>query len=204
MADIGKWFKLWASALDDPDLDNLDIADFGRWAKFGTHLKEQGKEGEITLTEPSRSLLAKLQLNDFNALILCIKKFPHVTVSTETNGTVSCNVKWQNWHKYQGDFSTNRVRKFRAKNDKMKRSKRRRDETRREENKTLTLLPTKEEVIFYCKERGNIVDPHTWFDFYSAKDWMIGKNKMKDWKACVRTWEKNKQGGSLADQYTEL
>jgi hypothetical protein len=35
-------------------------------------------------------------------------------------------------------------------------------------------------------------------DFYSAKGWMIGKNKMKDWRAAVRNWikgiEKNKNG----------
>jgi len=49
--------------------------------------------------------------------------------------------------------------------------------------------PTLEEVAAYCKERNNGVDPQKWYDFYSAKGWMIGKNKMKDWKAAVRTWE---------------
>ena len=29
-------------------------------------------------------------------------------------------------------------------------------------------------------------------DFYESKGWMIGKNRMKDWKAAVRTWEKGK------------
>jgi hypothetical protein len=51
--------------------------------------------------------------------------------------------------------------------------------------------PTREEVISYCKERKNGVDPNQWYDFYVAKNWMIGKNKMKDWRAAVRTWEKN-------------
>lgn len=50
--------------------------------------------------------------------------------------------------------------------------------------------PTVEEVREYCKERGNNVDAERFVDFYSAKGWMVGKNKMKDWKACVRTWEK--------------
>ena len=27
-------------------------------------------------------------------------------------------------------------------------------------------------------------------DYYESKGWMIGKNKMKDWKASIRTWEK--------------
>lgn len=49
--------------------------------------------------------------------------------------------------------------------------------------------PTLKEVETYCQERNNNVDPQRFIDFYDSKDWMIGKNKMKDWKACVRTWE---------------
>jgi len=56
------------------------------------------------------------------------------------------------------------------------------------------VTPTSQEVKDYCKERDNAVDSEKFVDFYSAKGWMIGKNKVKDWKACVRTWEKNNQG----------
>ena len=49
--------------------------------------------------------------------------------------------------------------------------------------------PTVEEVRAYCMERGNSVDAEAFVDFYASKGWMIGKNKMKDWKAAVRTWE---------------
>ena len=52
--------------------------------------------------------------------------------------------------------------------------------------------PTVEEVRSYCTERGNNVDPQTFVDFYEAKGWMVGSNHMKDWRACVRTWEKNR------------
>jgi len=53
--------------------------------------------------------------------------------------------------------------------------------------------PTIEEVQAYCRERNNNVDPEQFINFYSAKDWMIGKNKMKDWKAAIRTWEKREE-----------
>ncbi|TGJ75364.1 replisome organizer [Caproiciproducens galactitolivorans] len=56
--------------------------------------------------------------------------------------------------------------------------------------------PTVEEVRAYCQERKNQVDPERFVDFYSAKGWMIGKNKVKDWKACVRTWEKREKEGN--------
>jgi len=51
--------------------------------------------------------------------------------------------------------------------------------------------PTLEEVKSYCKERNNKVDYEKWFNYYSANGWKVGKNSMKDWKAAVRTWEKN-------------
>lgn len=50
--------------------------------------------------------------------------------------------------------------------------------------------PSVDEVKEYCLERRNNVDSEKFVDFYTAKGWMIGKNKVKDWKACVRTWEK--------------
>lgn len=53
--------------------------------------------------------------------------------------------------------------------------------------------PNQEWVVEYCKERKNGVDPIKWFNFYAAKGWMVGKNKMKDWRAAVRTWEQNNQ-----------
>lgn len=49
--------------------------------------------------------------------------------------------------------------------------------------------PTVDEVAQYCSERHNGVNPQTFVDFYSAKGWKVGQNQMKDWKACVRTWE---------------
>ena len=53
--------------------------------------------------------------------------------------------------------------------------------------------PSIEEISIYCRERSNGVDPQTFYDFYESKGWFVGKNKMKDWKAAVRTWEKREK-----------
>lgn len=50
--------------------------------------------------------------------------------------------------------------------------------------------PTVEEVADYCRERGNDIDPQRFFDYNEARGWMLGKSKMKDWRAAVRTWER--------------
>jgi len=51
--------------------------------------------------------------------------------------------------------------------------------------------PTQEEIEQYCRSRNNQVDYIKFYDFYTAKGWMVGKNKMKDWKAAIRTWERS-------------
>jgi len=51
--------------------------------------------------------------------------------------------------------------------------------------------PTLEEVMAYCNERNNNIDPQHFIDYYTSNGWLVGKNKMKDWKAAVRTWERN-------------
>ena len=52
------------------------------------------------------------------------------------------------------------------------------------------IIPSVEEVRAYCRQRNNRVDPEAFVAYYTAKDWMIGKNRMKDWKAAVITWER--------------
>tara|TARA_R100001244_G_scaffold65145_1_gene53942 strand:+ start:797 stop:1432 length:636 start_codon:yes stop_codon:yes gene_type:complete len=51
--------------------------------------------------------------------------------------------------------------------------------------------PKLDEVKDYCILRQNNIDAEAFMDFYESKGWVVGKNsKMKDWRACVRTWEK--------------
>ena len=50
--------------------------------------------------------------------------------------------------------------------------------------------PSVEEVAKYCRERNNGIDAQRFVDYYEARDWMLGKTKMKEWKAAVRTWER--------------
>ena len=67
--------------------------------------------------------------------------------------------------------------------------------------------PTLEEVTAYVRERGSMVDPQGFIDFYAAKGWMVGRNKMKDWKAACRNakkWERWQRGGTRNEVKTAL
>ena len=66
--------------------------------------------------------------------------------------------------------------------------------------------PSVSDVMDYCNQRQNGIDVQTFVDFYQAKGWMVGKNKMKDWQACVRTWEQRhvkKTNGSIRSKSIE-
>lgn len=64
--------------------------------------------------------------------------------------------------------------------------------------------PSVSEIRDYCEERNNGIDAQEFFDFYEAKGWMIGRSPMKDWRACVRTWEKNARNRNAPDRYADI
>ena len=83
------------------------------------------------------------------------------------------------------------------------------EKSKRESKSKRFTPPTLEEVQAYCAERNNNIDPQHFIDYYTSNGWLVGKNKMKDWKAAVRTWERNgyssnKSNNSKPTQAQEL
>jgi DNA-binding PadR family transcriptional regulator len=82
----------------------------------------------------------------------------------------------------------------------------------KEDNETLQcnnkvtrfIPPTIHEVDAYCRERGNNINAEAFIDFYESKGWMVGKNKMKDWKACVRTWEQRNKKSTNQSGFSDF
>ena len=121
---------MWCSADDDPDLDNLSIEDYGRYCKLGAQTKEHGTDGVLVIRPPARTVLAKLQLPDFDSFIAFARRLPNVHIDARSDngsGVTDVTVTFANWSKFQGDYSGDRVRAHRAGVT----PKKRRDETRR-------------------------------------------------------------------------
>ena len=58
--------------------------------------------------------------------------------------------------------------------------------------------PKIEDIESYCLERKNKINAERFFNYYESKGWMVGKNKMKNWKAAVRNWENmSKEKGQI-------
>jgi hypothetical protein len=62
-----------------------------------------------------------------------------------------------------------------------------------DKNEKKFIIPTFNDVLEYCMQNNLDVDGVKFINFYESKGWMVGKNKMKDWKAAIRTWVKPKQ-----------
>jgi hypothetical protein len=104
--------------------------------------------------------------------------------------TVTTQLTVCNYESYQGE---------RTADETQTRRRRDADETQvntieegKKEKKEISIFiePTYNEILEYCTQRKNGIDVNKFLNFYASKGWMVGKNKMKDWKACVRSWEK--------------
>lgn len=60
--------------------------------------------------------------------------------------------------------------------------------------------PTIEQLKEYMSEQGMNDIAENWLNHYEANGWMVGKVKMKDWKASVRTWKINQKNNSATPQ----
>lgn len=212
------WIKIHRGMLDNPavckDSDHLAI-----WIHLllnATHKPHDiliGNKrvtlqpGDLATSRKALSVKYKVEESKVERILKLFKNEQQIEQqSYSTNRIISV----LNWHKYQEIEQQNeqRVNSERTASEQRVNTNKneRKKELKNERNKDLKDIsdkspeptrstfkpPALEEVIAYCEERGNSVDAAKWHDFYASKGWMVGKNKMKDWKAAVRTWEQDK------------
>lgn len=69
--------------------------------------------------------------------------------------------------------------------------------------RTTFVAPSLQEVSDYISEKGYTVDARQFVDFYESKGWMVGSNKMKDWRAAVRTWTRRQNPANTLSHETQ-
>ena len=127
------------------------------------------------------------------SLNFCLNVDRNMTIQTTNKFSI---INLENWDTYQTSERCNGQQDDQPVTNKGPASDQQRTTNKngkkgKKEKENISIPPNIENVRAYCLERGKGVDPHVWFNHYQAKGWMIGKNKMKDWKAAVRTWEKD-------------
>lgn len=129
-------------------------------------------------------------------------------MSGQTNGTNVQTDIWTNERQMTGQNSLEiRDKRIEIRDKRINKEKEYKEKAQRTVTKPIPpkkstsrfIPPTAEEVKQYCLENHYSVDAQRFVDFYECKGWMVGKNKMKDWKAAVRTWVKRDKEGVKKD-----
>lgn len=107
----------------------------------------------------------------------------------------------QNENKTESNAQQTRKEKEREKEKEVEREK---DILKENYKRKKFAPPAVDEVAAYCQERRNGINAQHFVDYYASRDWMLGKVKMSDWRAAVRTWERNGYSAKSAETSFDL
>jgi hypothetical protein len=215
---VMKWFRFWTDTLDDIKILQLSDYEYRMWTYLLAMVSEvNSMSGECHVNVKSMSLRCRTQVNHFLKALETFQSIGLITINNEGYPVVT------NWNKrqYKSDDVTARVNKHREVTNKRNVSCNVSEtdqitdtDTDTEKNikeggilppvpslknkppKNKSIPPAIEDVIAYCFERNNNVDPEGWMAFYNSNGWMVGKNKMRDWRSAIITWEKRGGNGN--------
>ena len=178
------YLKLFVDSLER--YQKLSDAEFGRLIRAGLIYKATGTVPELNGREELLFDGMKLDIDRDN------EQYTATCAARSEAGRRGAEARW-NGNCHLPDSKNSKSHLPYGKNGQDKEEDKEEDKEKEKHNKPLTRFvpPTAEEVKAYCLERQNGIDANTFVNFYAAKGWMIGKNRMKDWKAAVRTWERN-------------
>lgn len=194
------WLRLYTEILDDEKIAKMTDTQYRIFTYLMLVAREKDQNGSFTYDENDiawRLRRPKAQINNTT------QKLIELEIITIENNILT----FINWSKrqYKSDDINARVKRYREKNETLQVTLENRTEqiqNRIKEKGKVFSPPSIEEIKSFCKERNNKVNPQQFFDFYTAKNWMIGKNKMKNWQAAVRTWEVRDNGNTTGYKNT--
>jgi hypothetical protein len=145
----------------------------------------KGIELKVGSIVTSRDLLARetgLSSQQIRTALTKLISTNEITNVTSSQGTI---IQIVSYEKYQ--VSTNEI------TNEQPASNQQSTTNNNVKNEKKFIIPTFNDVLEYCMQNNLDVDGVKFINFYESKGWMVGKNKMKDWKAAIRTWVKPKQ-----------
>ena len=214
-----KWIKIVVGIFDDekikliealPDGDSIIVC----WFKLLCLAGQQNNSGVLLLNNRiayTDEMLSVVFRRPLQTVRLALKTFEEFGMVEIINGAITI----PNWEKHQNADRLQELREYNRIAQQKSRAKRKaladvndmsmtcqqsqetdididteKESKKESKKKDRFIPPTVEEVKAYCMERRNGIVPESFVDFYQSKNWMVGKDKMSDWKAAVRTWER--------------
>jgi len=203
------YVKLWRKSLDAGWLSNQKLWSLWCWCLMKATYKEYDQivgcqsvhlmPGDFVFGLKSASKELKLSIQSIRTLLDFLKTSGNLTVKSTNKFSIISIVNWETYQ--QNDFEDNtQINKPLTNQQQTTNNKQEVKEYKNKRN-NIFIVPSLEEITAYCKERKNQINPQTFLDHYTGNGWMVGKNKMKDWKAVIRTWETRGGNNVTANTY---
>lgn len=144
------------------------------------------KKGQFVTSFGKISSDTGISLQTIRTLLKKFEKTNEINIQTTNKFTIVTICKYECYQQENELTNTQLTNKQQTTNKQLTTNK-------NDKNDKKFIPPTFNDVLEYCMQNNYEVDCSRFIDFYESKGWMVGKNKMKDWKAAIRTWVKPKQ-----------
>ena len=191
------YVKLWRKSIEGGWLSNSKLWVFWCWCLMKASYKEYDlivgfqkihlMPGDFIFGRKKTAKELKQTERSIRTCVDFLKTSGNLTIKTTNKFSVISIV---NWNTYQSEENINDHQ-----NDQPLTNKRPATDHKQEckelknVKKNIFIIPDIKEISLYCQQRKNNINPEVFISHYQSNGWMVGKNKMKDWKAAIITWE---------------
>jgi DNA-binding transcriptional MerR regulator len=143
------------------------------------------KKGQFVTSFGKISSDTGISLQTIRTLLKKFEKTNEINIQTTNKFTIVTLCKYECYQQENEPTNTQLTNEQQTTNKQLTTNK-------NDKNEKKFIPPTFNDVLEYCMQNNLDVDGVKFINFYESKGWMVGKNKMKDWKAAIRTWVKPK------------
>jgi DNA-binding transcriptional MerR regulator len=143
------------------------------------------KKGQFVTSFGKISSDTGISLQTIRTLLKKFEKTNEINIQTTNKFTIVTLCKYECYQQENEPTNTQLTNEQQTTNKQLTTNK-------NDKNEKKFIPPTFNDVLEYCMQNNLEVDGVKFINFYESKGWMVGKNKMKDWKAAIRTWVKPK------------
>jgi DNA-binding transcriptional MerR regulator len=189
---MGGWIKIHRKFLDWEWFNKSEAVHLFMYLVLKANHKDgqwQGidiKKGQFVTSFGKISIDTGISLQTIRTLLKKFEKTNEINIQTTNKFTIVTLCKYECYQQENEPTNTQLTNEQQTTNKQLTTNKNNKNEKK-------FIIPTFNDVLEYCMQNNLDVDGVKFINFYESKGWMVGKNKMKDWKAAIRTWVKPKQ-----------
>lgn len=145
--------------------------------------------GEFIFGLKAASKELRLTVQNLRTCISFLKDNKNITIKTTNKFSIISIVNWDTYQSLENENNTQINKPLTNDQQTTNKPLTTNKNVKNVKKRNIFIVPSFDEVQAYCLSRNNGINPQAFIDYYAARGWMLGKSKMKDWKAAVRTWE---------------